>query len=101
MSPKLARDLRFADTKSGQTYQCAVWKGWATWSESGGVAFALMIWDIGIYEDFTLCEMDEVHLILGDTFVETHMVDVRHKSMRLWCVMMAKNWIWHWQKFLW
>jgi hypothetical protein len=27
MSPKLARDLRFADTKSGQTYQCAVWKG--------------------------------------------------------------------------
>ena len=34
-------------------------------------------------ESFTLCEMDEVDLILGDTFFEAHTVDVRHKPVRL------------------
>ena len=45
-------------------------------------------------EDFTLCEIDEVHVILKVTFFETHMMDVRHKLVRLWCIcgsMMAKN----------
>jgi hypothetical protein len=34
-------------------------------------------------KNFTLCEMDEVDLILGDTFFETHTVDVRRKPIRL------------------
>ena len=33
-------------------------------------------------ESFTLCEMDEVDLILGDTFFEAHIVDVRLKPVR-------------------
>ena len=41
------------------------------------------MWDIGNCKDFTLCEMDEVHLILEGTFFETHMVDVRCKPVRL------------------
>jgi hypothetical protein len=41
------------------------------------------MWDMGICGDFTLCEIGEVHLILEDTFFETHMVDVRRKPARL------------------
>jgi len=41
------------------------------------------MWDIKIYKDFILCEIDEVHLILEDTFFETHVVDVRRKPTRL------------------
>jgi hypothetical protein len=33
-------------------------------------------------EGFTLCEMDEVDLILGDTFFVAHIVDVRRKPAR-------------------
>jgi hypothetical protein len=39
-------------------------------------------------ENFTLCEMDEVDLILGDTFFETHTVDVRRKPVR---VVLCRN----------
>ena len=42
-----------------------------------------MMRDIGSFRDFTICEIDEVHLIVEDTFFETHTVDVRHKSVRL------------------
>ena len=41
------------------------------------------MWDIGSSKDFTLCEINKVHLILEDTFSETHMVDVRCKLVRL------------------
>jgi hypothetical protein len=34
-------------------------------------------------ENFTFCEIDEVDLILGDTFFETHTVDVRRKPVQL------------------
>lgn len=34
-------------------------------------------------DNFTLSEMNEVDLILGDTFFETHTVDVRCKPVRL------------------
>ena len=39
--------------------------------------------NIGMLRYFTLCEIDEVILILEDTFFEAHMVDVRHKLVRL------------------
>jgi hypothetical protein len=32
-----------------------------------------------------------MHLIVEATFVETHMVGVRHKPMRLWCAMIEKE----------
>jgi hypothetical protein len=35
-----------------------------------------------IRESFILCEMDEVDLILGDTFFVAHIVDVRRKPAR-------------------
>ena len=34
-------------------------------------------------ESFSLCEMDEMDLLLGDTFFETHTVDVKRKPVRL------------------
>jgi hypothetical protein len=30
-------------------------------------------------ESFILCELDEINLILGDTFFEAHTVDVKQK----------------------
>jgi hypothetical protein len=36
-----------------------------------------------MFNDFTLCKIDKVHLIVEDTFFETHMVDVRRKPARL------------------
>jgi hypothetical protein len=38
------------------------------------------MWDIGIYKDSILCEIDEVHPILDETFFETHMVDVSRSA---------------------
>ena len=46
---------------------------------------------IGIGSDFILCKIDEMPLVLEGTFFETHTVDVRRKSGRLWCAIMAKN----------
>ena len=34
-------------------------------------------------EDFILCGIDEVHVIMKVTFFETHMMDFRHKPVRL------------------
>ena len=42
-----------------------------------------MMRDIGMCRIFTLCKMDEVHLILKYTFFETHKVDVRRKPVRV------------------
>jgi hypothetical protein len=43
-----------------------------------------MMRDIGIFRNFTLCEMNKVHLILNDTFFEILLVDVRRKQVWLW-----------------
>ena len=51
------------------------------------------MWDIGIHEHFTLCGLSEVHLTLENIFFDTHMVDVRHKPVCLWCAMMNMNMI--------
>ena len=42
-------------------------------------------------KNFTLCKMDKMNLILGDTFFETHMTNVRRMPVRLRCAMMAKR----------
>ena len=44
--------------------------------ESGTVKFE---------ENFILCEMDDVDLIFGNTFIEAHVVDVRRKPT--WLIM--------------
>lgn len=51
------------------------------------------MWDIGTYEDVTLCETDEVHLNLKDIFIDYHIVDVKHNMVQFWYAKMAKNWI--------
>ena len=37
-------------------------------------------------QDFTLHEINEVHVIVKVTFFETHMIDVRCKPVSLWCI---------------
>ena len=37
-------------------------------------------------QDISLCEIIEEHVIVKVTFLETHMVDVRHETVRLWRV---------------
>ena len=43
----------------------------------------LKIGALEFVESFTLCEMDEVDLILEDTFFEVHTVDVKCKLLHL------------------
>ena len=43
----------------------------------------LIMWEVINFEDFTLCEMVEMDLILEDNFVETHIVGARHKLVCL------------------
>jgi hypothetical protein len=37
------------------------------------------MWVIWNYTEFTLCEIDEVHIIHEETFLEIHLTDVRDK----------------------
>jgi hypothetical protein len=34
-------------------------------------------------ENFTVCEMDEIDLILGSTFFDTYGVDIRRRTLRV------------------
>lgn len=79
------------DHKGIGAHQCAIRKKWATWHQWGGIACDLIVWDIKFLGDFTLCKIDEVHLILEETFIKFHMVDVKCKPVWLWCAMMAKQ----------
>ena len=84
--------------RASLAYWYAVWKGWAAWNKWGGVACDLIMWDIGIWLRLHIMWNRRGELIFEDTFFETHMVDVRHEPVCLWCAMKAKNWVWNWQK---
>jgi hypothetical protein len=83
ISPKFTKELGLLTGRAGKSINVRFAKGEP--HETNEVALNVNL-KYGILEftkNFTLCEMDEVDLILGDTFFEIHTVDVRRKPIRL------------------
>ena len=83
MSPKLAKELGLLTQKAGKPINVRFAKGEPHETKELALHVTLKSGALEFVENFTLCEMDEVDLILGDTFFETHTVDVRRKPVRL------------------
>ena len=83
MSPKLARELGLPTRRAGKPINVRFAKGEPHETKEVALHVNLKSGALEFVESFTLCEMDEVDLILGDTFFEAHTVDVRRKPVRL------------------
>ena len=83
MSPKLARELGLPTRRAGKPINVRFAKGEPHETKEVALHVNLKSGALEFVESFTLCEMDEVDLILGDTFFEAHTVDVRRKPMHL------------------
>ena len=83
MSPKLARKLGLPTRRAGKPINVQSAKEKPHETKEVALHVNLKSGALEFVESFTLCEMDEVDLILGDTFFEAHTVDVRHKLVRL------------------
>jgi hypothetical protein len=83
MSPKLAKELGLPTGRVGKPINVRFAKGEPHETKEVVLNVNLKCTTLEFKENFTLCKMDEVDLILGDTFFETHTVDVRRKPVRL------------------
>ena len=83
MSPKLARELGLPIWRAGKPIKVWFTKGKPHETKEVALHVNLKNGALEFVESFTLCEMDEVDLILGNTFFEAHTLDVRHKLVRL------------------
>ena len=83
MSPKLARELGLPAQKASKPINVRFAKGEPHQTKEVALDVTMTSGMVEFVESFTLCEMDEVDLILGDTFFEAHSVDVRRKPTRL------------------
>ena len=83
MSPKLARELGLQTRRASKPINVRFAKGEPHKAKEVALDVILTSGTLEFVESFTLCEMDEVDLILGDTFFEAHAVDVRRKPARL------------------
>ena len=83
MSPKLARELGLPTWRAGKPINVRFAKGEPHETKEVALHVNLKSGALEFVESFTLCEMDEVDLILGNTFFEAHTVDVRRKPVRL------------------
>ena len=83
MSPKLARELVLSTWRAGKPIKVQFAKGELHETKEVALRVNLKNGALEFVESFTLCEMDEVDLILGDTFFEAHTVDVRCKPVSL------------------
>lgn len=70
MSPKLARELGLPLQKASKPINVHFAKGKPHKTEEVALQVTLKCGTLEFVENFTLCEMDEVDLILGDTFFE-------------------------------
>ena len=83
MSPKLARELGLPMRRAGKPINMRFAKGEPYESKEVALHVNLKSEALEFVESFTLCEMDKVDLILGDTYFEAHIVDVRRKPVCL------------------
>ena len=79
MSPKLARELSLPTCRVGKSIKVRIAKDELYETKEVALHVNLKSGALEFVESFALCEMDEVDLILGDTFFEAHIVDVRCK----------------------
>ena len=82
MSPKLAKELGLPTRRAGKPINVRFAKGKPHKTKEVALHVNLKSGALEFVESFKLCEMDEVDLILGDTF-EAHTTDVRRKLVRL------------------
>jgi hypothetical protein len=83
MSPKLAKELGLPTGRADKPINVRFAKGEPHETKEIALTVNLKCGTLEFKENFTLCEMNEMDLILGDTFFETHTVDVRRKPVRL------------------
>jgi hypothetical protein len=83
MSPKFAKELGLPTGRARKPMNVRFAKGEPHEPKEVALNVNLKCGMLEFKENFTLCKMDEVDLILGDTFFETHTVDVRRKPVRL------------------
>ena len=88
MSPKLARILDLPMWRAGKPINIRFAKGEPYETQEVALHVNLKNGALEFVESFTLCKMDEVELILEDTFFEAHMVDVRHKPV---CLVVCRD----------
>jgi clan AA aspartic protease (TIGR02281 family) len=83
MSPKLAKELGLPTKEVSKPINVPFAKGERHQAKEVALDVTLRngVWEF--VENFTLCEMDEVDVILGDTFLESHAMDVRRKPTQL------------------
>ena len=83
MSPKLARELDLSTRRARRPINVRFAKGKLHETKEVALHVDLKSGALEFVESFTQCKMDEVDLILGDTYFEMHIVDVRLKPVRL------------------
>ena len=83
MNPKLARKLGLLTWRVGKPINVQFAKGEPYETKEVVLHVNLKSRALEFVESFTLCEMDEVDLILGDIFFEAYTVDVRRKPVHL------------------
>ena len=83
MSPKLARELGLPTQRMGKPINVRFAKDKPYEIKEVALHVNLKRGALEFVESFTLCEMDEVDFILGNTFFEAHTVDVTRKLVRL------------------
>ena len=83
MSQKLAKELGLPTHRAGKPINVRFAKGKLHETKEMALNVTLKCGTSKFAESFTLCEMDKVNLILGDTFFKIHIADVRRKPVWL------------------
>ena len=83
MSPKLTRELGLPTRRAGKPINVRFAKGEPHEMKEVALHVNLKSGALEIVESFILCEINEMDLILKDTFFEVHIVDVRRKPVHL------------------
>ena len=83
MSSKLVKELDLPTCRTGKSMD--------VWFAKSEPHVTFKCGTFQFVKSFTLHKMNEVDLILEDTFFDTHTVDTRHKPVGLWYVMMTKR----------
>jgi hypothetical protein len=89
MSPKLAKELGLPTGRAGKPINVRFANGKPHKTKEVALNMDLKCGTFNFKENFILCEMDEVKIILGEIFFETHTVDVTCKPM--WLVVFRND----------
>jgi hypothetical protein len=79
MSPNLVKELGLWMQKANKPINVIFAKGELHKTKEVALDVNLEYEKLEFRDNFTLCKMDEIDLIIGDTFFEAYIVDVRRK----------------------